>query len=181
MGELAIDQTRTAVFSHQPIGLCYQCDKCAAGCPMAPDMDLLPSQVIRLLQYGLVSRVLTSHTPWLCSGCETCAVRCPNGISIAAVMDGLKQMAATGRVRGRGRKFYLFHRLFLLDLRWQGRLYELGLMGAAKLVTMQLFSDLGLAVAMLRRGKLKILPSFPNGSADMARIFATLRKKGERS
>jgi heterodisulfide reductase subunit C len=31
---------------------CYQCGKCAAGCPVSDQMDLPPSQVFRLLQLG---------------------------------------------------------------------------------------------------------------------------------
>ena len=33
-------------------GLCYQCGKCTAGCPMAPYMDLTPNQVMHLVQAG---------------------------------------------------------------------------------------------------------------------------------
>jgi len=29
---------------------CYQCGKCSAGCPVADEMDLPPSMVMRLLQ-----------------------------------------------------------------------------------------------------------------------------------
>jgi heterodisulfide reductase subunit C len=42
---------------------CYQCGKCAAGCPAAFAMDMLPSQVIRFAQLGLVEEVLDSQTP----------------------------------------------------------------------------------------------------------------------
>jgi heterodisulfide reductase subunit C len=45
---------------------CYQCGKCAAGCPAAFAMDMLPSQVIRFAQLGLVEEVLNSETPWFC-------------------------------------------------------------------------------------------------------------------
>ena len=33
---------------------CYQCGNCSAGCPSVNEMDLLPSQVVRYLQLGLV-------------------------------------------------------------------------------------------------------------------------------
>src|SRR5512143_3727463 len=29
---------------------CYQCGKCTAGCPAAEEMDVAPSQILRLLQ-----------------------------------------------------------------------------------------------------------------------------------
>ena len=31
---------------------CYQCGKCSAGCPIVADMDILPNQLLRLLQMG---------------------------------------------------------------------------------------------------------------------------------
>ena len=31
---------------------CYQCGKCSAGCPMAGQMDIPPTRLIRLLQLG---------------------------------------------------------------------------------------------------------------------------------
>ena len=44
--------------SGQDIKNCYQCGKCSAGCPIAADMELIPNQVIRLLQLGLVDEAL---------------------------------------------------------------------------------------------------------------------------
>ena len=37
----------------ESVARCYQCGKCAAGCPLAVEMDLPPSQVLRLLQLAL--------------------------------------------------------------------------------------------------------------------------------
>ncbi|MCX5872941.1 MAG: 4Fe-4S dicluster domain-containing protein [Deltaproteobacteria bacterium] len=36
------------------INQCYQCGKCSAGCPVAPEMDLLPHQLVRLAVLGEV-------------------------------------------------------------------------------------------------------------------------------
>jgi len=30
--------------------LCYQCLKCTAGCPTAPNMDIRPNNIIRMIQ-----------------------------------------------------------------------------------------------------------------------------------
>ena len=32
--------------------LCYQCQKCSAGCPVVKHFDLLPNQVMRAIQFG---------------------------------------------------------------------------------------------------------------------------------
>jgi len=49
---------RVEEYSGQDLMACYQCGKCAAGCPVAFAMDMLPSQVIRYAQLGLVAKLL---------------------------------------------------------------------------------------------------------------------------
>src|SRR4030065_577978 len=73
--------------------LCYQCQKCSSGCPVAEYFDLAPNQLMRALQFGQKELVLKSKTIWLCAMCETCAVRCPHDINITKIMDVLKIMA----------------------------------------------------------------------------------------
>ncbi|RKZ21481.1 heterodisulfide reductase [bacterium] len=74
------------------VNRCYQCGKCSAGCPGAPFMDLLPSQVMHLLMTGRVDRVLESNTHWMCASCFTCTVRCPKDIDLAGVMEAIRQI-----------------------------------------------------------------------------------------
>jgi heterodisulfide reductase subunit C len=75
--------------SGQNLFACYQCGECSSGCPMSEEMDLLPNQVIRYLQLGF-SEVLGSKTPWVCSSCLTCSVRCPKEVDIAGIMEALR-------------------------------------------------------------------------------------------
>jgi heterodisulfide reductase subunit C len=89
-GEFA---TKVADLSGQNVRLCYQCGKCSAGCPMAFVMDLLPNQVIRLVQLGLAEDLEESETAWLCASCFACSVRCPKGIDIARVMEAVRQLS----------------------------------------------------------------------------------------
>src|SRR5512133_3395107 len=75
---------------------CYQCGKCAAGCPMGDQMDLAPCQSLRMLQFGfpeLDKKVLQSEAIWLCLSCETCHTRCPQEVDLPAVMDFLRREA----------------------------------------------------------------------------------------
>ena len=53
-------------------------------------MDLLPSQIIRLIQLGQFSDVLNSKTIWLCASCFSCSARCPKGVDLAKVMEALR-------------------------------------------------------------------------------------------
>lgn len=82
---------RVEEISGQGILACNQCGKCSAGCPAAMAMDLLPSQVIRLVQLGL-EEVLTSETIWLCASCLTCLSRCPKGVDLPRIMEALRQL-----------------------------------------------------------------------------------------
>ena len=79
--------------SGQRLQACYQCGNCSSGCPLAEEMDILPSQVMRLVQLGQEDELLASGTIWICASCLQCTVRCPKGIDIQAVMDALKQVA----------------------------------------------------------------------------------------
>ena len=75
--------------SGEDIHACYQCGKCSAGCPFGSAMDILPNQVIRLVQLG-DEDALTNKTIWLCSSCFTCATRCPKGVDLSKVMEALR-------------------------------------------------------------------------------------------
>jgi len=81
---------RVQEISGQNLYACYQCGKCAAGCPVVTEMDVLPSQIIRLLQLGQGEVVFASKTMWLCASCLTCSARCPKGVDVAKVMDALR-------------------------------------------------------------------------------------------
>ena len=78
--------------SEQNLLSCYQCGKCSAGCPSIEFMDIMPSQIIRLVQLGQVQKALNSKTIWLCAACHTCKVRCPRGVDLARIMESLRQI-----------------------------------------------------------------------------------------
>jgi len=76
--------------SGQALPSCYQCGKCSAGCPMSFAMDLLPNQIVRLVQLGLEEDIANSKTIWLCASCLTCSIRCPRGVDLARIMEALR-------------------------------------------------------------------------------------------
>lgn len=76
--------------SGQKLLSCYQCGKCSAGCPMVAAMDILPNQIIRLLQLGQNEEVLASKTIWICASCFTCEARCPKGIDLSKIMEAIR-------------------------------------------------------------------------------------------
>ena len=76
--------------SGQILGHCYQCGLCAATCPMAFAMDLLPHQIIHLAQLGVWERIVDSRTAWLCAACFSCTARCPRGVDVARLMEAVR-------------------------------------------------------------------------------------------
>jgi heterodisulfide reductase subunit C len=78
--------------TEEDLNSCYQCGKCSAGCPLANFMDTPPHQVIRMAQIGLVEKVFTQNTIWMCASCATCKVRCPKGVDLAKIMEGFCQI-----------------------------------------------------------------------------------------
>lgn len=143
--------------SRQPIELCYQCQKCASGCIATGFADYYPNEIIRLVQLGQKERVLNSSSIWICSSCETCGARCPNGINTAEVMDALKEMAiAAGTVKEKN--INLFHNTFLNSVRSHGRVHETSMMVIYKIKSGDLFSDMDVGLEMFRKGKMPVFP-----------------------
>ncbi len=83
---------RIEELSGENVYACYQCGRCSAGCPVASEMDLLPNQIIRLVQMGQKDEVLSSKTLFLCASCFTCQSRCPKGIDMAKVMEAVRHV-----------------------------------------------------------------------------------------
>lgn len=140
--------------------LCYQCVKCTSGCPLAEYFDLAPNQVMRAAQLGMDERALTAKTPWLCASCQTCTTRCPQGVDVAKVMDFLVKEASARGVKPQVPEVALFNKVFLRNVNILGRAYELGLMAEMNLRTRQPFKDIGMGLNMMRKGKIKVVPTF---------------------
>jgi heterodisulfide reductase subunit C len=167
-----------------PVDACYQCRKCTNGCPLTFAMDLLPDRVIRLALLGQAEEALASQTIWVCSSCETCTTRCPNGIDIAGVMDWLKETAVARGLRVPQPDVRDFHAAFLKTIKLGGgRLSEPLLLGLysvnyrrflEKLRTGAAAGDLTMALALVKRGRLKFRP--PHRLRGAGEVAAILRR-----
>lgn len=82
---------RITELSGETVTLCDQCGTCSGSCPMIDEMDVTPSQMIRMVQLGQ-SEVLDSKTMWLCASCFACTVRCPRGLDLSKVAEALRQV-----------------------------------------------------------------------------------------
>ncbi|MFZ5643961.1 MAG: 4Fe-4S dicluster domain-containing protein [Bacillota bacterium] len=165
--------------SHQPLNLCYQCQKCASGCTMLKYADFTPNQILRLVQMDQKSKVLNSSMIWLCTGCEICGARCPNGIKMAEVMDTLKEIAIEENVV-KEKNIKLFNEEFLSSVKSGGRVNELMLIGFYKLKTKDLFSDVDLGLKLFLKGKLPLLAKGVKAKKQVKQIFEKSRDKRRR-
>jgi heterodisulfide reductase subunit C len=167
-----------------PASACYQCRKCSCGCPLTFAMDLLPHQVIQLALLGQEEKVLASNTIWVCSSCETCTTRCPNGIDIAGVMDWFKEQAVQQKKAVPQPEVAAFHRYFLESIRTgRGRVSESSLVRRFTLFKMrrrfdarELRQNLKLGWELMKRGRMRLLGSpAPKEQAEIKEILKLLR------
>ncbi|MBN2243270.1 MAG: 4Fe-4S dicluster domain-containing protein [Acidobacteria bacterium] len=162
--------------SGEKVQNCYQCQKCAAGCPVSFAMDLLPNQMFRHIQYGHRDKVLSSKTIWLCASCYACSTRCPNNIDIAKVMDTLRGISHRSGMATGEKDISLFHRFFLKLIKYTGRTWEPGF-GIYKMKTGGLSGMMGWALKLFLKGKIAVLPTFKGGE-DLKVIFEKSEKGG---
>ena len=77
--------------SGETITLCDQCGTCSGGCPFIEEMDITPSQIMRMVMVGDLE-VMDSQTMWICASCFTCTVRCPRELDVSKVSEALRQV-----------------------------------------------------------------------------------------
>jgi len=150
---------------------CVQCGKCTASCPIAPEMDLKPNQVLRHIQLNSSKRVLQCSTIWLCASCETCSFRCPEGIEIAMVMDTLRKLAIEEDLATGQKQIVAFDEIFLDSIKRYGRVYELGLVMRYNMASRQPLKDAHLGPLMLGKRKLSLFAHRIRGRATVREIF----------
>ena len=156
--------------SGQNVNLCYQCLKCAAGCPIAYEMDYKPAELIHAIRLGMDDLVLNSKTMWLCASCETCTTRCPQEVDVAKVMDAVKITALRQGIKPAIPQVASFYKAALSNIKMCGRMYELGMIIGLKLRTFEFFKDAVMGMKMFRKGKLKMIPSL-TGAMRTRKIF----------
>ena len=166
--------------SGENIFRCYYCQKCTVGCPIAYAMDYQPAQVLKMIQLGMREAVLKSSAPWLCVGCEACGTRCPNGISLAPVMDTLKYMALEAGYTPPETTVYALHRAFVNSIKIFGRVHETTMLVEYMLRSRDIFSILlssfNVGVILLLKRKIPILPERVK---DLGQVKELYRRAGQ--
>ena len=91
--ETFADQVRAAP-GGEHLMLCFSCGTCVATCPIQwSDESYNPRRIMKMVTLGMKEDVLSSPTIWLCSACDMCYRRCPQGIHISDVMKAIRDVA----------------------------------------------------------------------------------------
>jgi heterodisulfide reductase subunit C len=150
---------------------CLHCKTCANCCPFLEGMDYAPNAVIRLIQLGQEETALQCSTIWICVGCNTCCSYCPMAIDIPSVMDGLRHKAIEKGVKIAEPDVLNFHKEVLNTVEKYGRTHKLEIMMRYKLKKMDLLSDMGIGLKMLKKRKLDLTPSKIKDKKAIEKIF----------
>lgn len=114
--------------SGQNLLTCYQCRRCAAGCPVGDVTGVTPDRLIRMILFGEREDALRNLLVWECVACYTCGTRCPNNIQTARITETLKQMSKEAHMESLTPKIGFFHDAFMTSASNAGRLHELEFM-----------------------------------------------------
>lgn len=153
---------------------CIQCGTCSGSCPTSYAMDYTPREVIAAFRAGLLERVLTSNTIWLCASCYYCTVRCPSGIKLTDIMYELKRLAIEFNLTQEGAKTPIVSKLFVDTVNKNGRVSEAGLVSKFMLKTnpLGIFKMIPRAFKLLMRGRLPLVPHKIKGTSEVEKCLA---------
>ncbi|HTF99641.1 MAG TPA: 4Fe-4S dicluster domain-containing protein [Nitrospirota bacterium] len=151
--------------SGQNIKACYQCRRCAAGCPVGEQTGVTPDQLIRLVLFGDREEALNNLLVWKCVACYTCGTRCPNNIQTARINETLKHMSKEEHRKPLTPRIADFHNAFMTSTGHLGRVNEIELMAIYE--TKTIFKELA-------KGNVK---GIMDELAAQGRLGATMTKK----
>src|SRR5208283_4437403 len=115
--------------SQQNLLSCYQCRRCAAGCPVGDESGVTPDRLIRMILLGDREEAMNNLLVWKCLSCFTCGTRCPNNIQTARINETLKQMSKEAHAEPLLPKVAAFHNAFMKSTSHLGRFNEIEFMG----------------------------------------------------
>lgn len=92
-------------------------------------------------------------------------------IDTAAVMDALRALAMARGAKVPAGNAPLFNKAFLKTVEIFGRTYDLGMIAAYKIGTSTYLQDTDKFPAMLKKGKIALLPSWDADKKTVKRIF----------
>jgi heterodisulfide reductase subunit C len=175
--------------SGQNLLACYQCRRCAAGCPVGEESGVTPDRLIRMLLLGDETGALDNLLVWKCLACYTCGTRCPNDIQTARITEVLKQISKKQHREPLVPKVAAFHGAFVKAVGQAGRFNELVGMGmyetqaalgefkrgGLKAALAEVMTQAKLGQAMQKKGRMHLKYESVKGKGEVKALF---RKAG---
>lgn len=173
--------------SGQNLMSCYQCRRCASGCPVGDESGVTPDRLVRMILLGEQDNALNNLLVWRCVACYTCGTRCPNNIQTARINETLKQMSKEAHAEPLLSKVAAFHSAFMKSVSHFGRSNELEFMGLYELENLikggvkTLMDDLKstskIGISMLRKKRMHFKLDKTKGRSEIKGLY---KKSAER-
>ena len=173
--------------SGQNLLACYQCRRCAAGCPVGDETGVTPDRLIRMILFGEKDEVFNNLLVWKCVACYTCGTRCPNNIQTARINETLKQMSKEAHIEPLNPKVAAFHDAFLTSVSRSGRINELSFMcryethsagselkrgGGWRAIVDEMKKQAGLGISMVKKKRMHFRLARIKKISEVKRLFA---------
>jgi heterodisulfide reductase subunit C len=177
--------------SGQNLSACYQCRRCAAGCPVGEATGVTPDRLIRMVLLGDKDAALNNLLVWQCVACYTCGVRCPNNIQTARITETLKQMIKEAHAEPLVPQIADFHSSFMTSTSHFGRVNEMEFMGIYEMKTTgkalvhgrfkAIFDEIknlvGLTLSMIKINRMHLGFEKVKGLAEVKRLYKKTKSK----
>jgi heterodisulfide reductase subunit C len=178
--------------SGQNVLACYQCRRCAAGCPVGDETGVTPDRLIRMILLGEKDEAFNNLLVWKCVACYTCGTRCPNNIQTARINETLKQMSKEAHIEPLNPKVTAFHNAFLTSASHFGRVNELEFMslyeiqntrselkrgGGWRAIVDKIKDQAKLGISMMKKKRLHFKLDKIKGLSEIKRLYAKAREK----
>jgi len=85
---------RDNVAGGDKMNMCMQCGTCSGSCPIGTEMESGPRKLFMMVRAGMKEEVLNNTTLWNCTSCYRCVARCPRGVPVTYIVQGLAAVAA---------------------------------------------------------------------------------------
>ncbi|RJR17504.1 MAG: heterodisulfide reductase subunit C-like protein [Nitrospiraceae bacterium] len=173
--------------SGQNLMSCYQCRRCAAGCPVGEESGVTPDRLVRMVLLGEKENALNNLLIWKCVACYTCGTRCPNSIQTSRINETLKQMAKERHIEPNIPRVASFHSSFVKSIAHFGRSNELEFMalyeienfkkGGLTAVKEDIKNTSKLGRAMLTKKRMHFKLDRTKGKSEIKGLFNKAAKK----
>jgi heterodisulfide reductase subunit C len=178
--------------SGQNILACYQCRRCAAGCPVGDESVVTPDRLIRMILMGDKGGAMNNLLVWKCVACYTCGTRCPNSIQTARITETLKQMSKETHQEPLRPSIAAFHEAFTTSTSHFGRVNELEFMGLYEMKNMpdilksgglkaalsEMKSQAKLGLSMVKNRRMHLGIEKIKGLSEVKRLYKKAKEKG---